>query len=103
MKNNTYNNFFMNFSNRTKLAIILCLKEKPLSVNEIVERIGEEQSNTSHNLKQLTKCKILNVKQQGKKRIYSLNKKTALPLLELVEKHVGVNCAGNCSGCLGCH
>ena len=92
MKRNSYDNFFVNFSNGTRLAIILCLKEKPLSVSEIVEEVGGEQSNVSHHLEGLRRCKILNVKKKGKKRIYSLNKKTVIPILRLVERHVCNNC-----------
>jgi DNA-binding transcriptional ArsR family regulator len=70
----------------------MILKEKPMSVTEICEKLNEEQSKVSHNLKKLTECRVLSVEQAGKNRIYSLNKKTILPILELVGKHVKVNC-----------
>ena len=84
--------FFNNFAQKTKLSIILTLKEKPLSVTQISERINEEQSKVSHSLKKLAECNILKVNQQGKQRIYSLNKNTVLPLLNLVEEHVTQHC-----------
>jgi DNA-binding transcriptional ArsR family regulator len=102
MKKNSYENFFANFSNKTRLGILTVLMEKPLSVSEIVKKLGEEQSNVSHNLEHLRKCKILNVKQEGKKRIYSLNKKTVYPMLELVERHVN-ECGGSCEECGLCN
>lgn len=102
MKPKSYDSFFANFSNRTKLAIVLCLRDGPRSVNEIVEEIGDEQSNVSHNLKNMAACGILKVKKDGKKRIYSLNKKTAIPILKAVEKHVGNYCSGNCRRCFAC-
>jgi len=55
----------MNFSNKTKLNIILALENKPLSVNEITEKIRAEQSRISHNLSKLLQCHILDVKQKG--------------------------------------
>lgn len=99
MKFESYNNFFSNFSNKTKLNIILFLKEGPLSVTDIVKKTGMEQSKVSHNLTRLTKCNILKVEQQGKKRIYSLNKKTVVPLLNIVKKHIYKNCPIKCGGC----
>jgi len=96
MKCNAYESFFMNFANKTKLEIIYSLREGALSVLEIAERIGEEQSKVSHNLKKMSSCRLLNVEQRGKQRIYSLNKETVLPMLELVKKHVECNCVGGC-------
>ncbi len=86
--------FFNNFAQKTKLNIILTLKNKPLSVSEISKHINEEQSKVSHNLKKLAQCNIVKAEQQGKQRIYSLNKETVLPLLKLVDKHVNSHCRG---------
>ena len=91
-----YETFFLNFSNKTKLDIILALKEKPLNVTEITKKLDAEQSKISHNLKKLAACNLINVKQQGKMRIYSLNHNTVLPILKLVEKHVQNHCKGSC-------
>ena len=91
-----YERFFLNFSNKTKLAIILTLKEKPLSVTEIKEKLQQEQSKISHNLKKMAACNLINAKQEGKRRIYSLNKDTVMPILKLVEKHVKNHCHGGC-------
>jgi len=103
MKNNSYNNFFVNFANPTKLSIILSLKDTSLSVNEISNKVNEEQSNVSHHLKDLSLCRIVYAKKQGKKRIYSLNKKTILPILELAEQHAKKNCPDGCNKkCRGC-
>ena len=92
MRCKSFDLFFQNFANKTKLDIILALKEEPLSVNEIAEKMGEEQSKISHNLKKLVQCNILRVEQQGKQRIYSLNKDTVIPILDLVGKHVQDHC-----------
>ena len=96
MKCHSYEDFFRNFANNTKFRIIMHLKNKALSVNELAEKMKEEQSKISHNLTNLTQCSILTVEQQGKKRIYSLNKETVIPILNLVEKHVKKHCTGRC-------
>jgi len=75
---------------------MMILKEGALSVNEIAEKLGEEQSKVSHNLKKLSRCNVLTVEQKGKQRIYSLNKETVLPMLELVSKHVKYHCQEGC-------
>ena len=82
----------MNFANKTKLNIILALEKGPLSVNEITEKVKGEQSKISHNLSKLLQCHILEVKQKGKQRIYSLNSETVVPILKIVKNHVKKNC-----------
>lgn len=70
----------------------MALKEKPLSVTEIGNHIKEEQSKVSHNLKKLSACHIIIAEQKGKNRIYSLNKETVMPILQLIEEHIKNNC-----------
>ncbi len=96
MKCKSYNLFFMNFANKTKLEIITLLRSGPLNVKTIARKIKEEQSAVSHNLKKLTDCHILDVKNLGKERVYSLNRDTVIPILKLVEKHVRKNCPKSC-------
>lgn len=96
MRCRSFDSFFINFANKTRLEIILLLRKKPLSVTEITNYLKEEQSKISHNLKKLAQCNILKAEQKGKQRIYSLNKDTVLPMLKLVENHVKNHC---CQGC----
>jgi ArsR family transcriptional regulator len=96
MKCKSYNLFFMNFANKTKFDIVMSLMNKPLKVKEITERVNEEQSTVSHNLKKLSDCHILDVKKVGKERIYSLNKDTVIPMLKIVGRHVEKNCPRSC-------
>ena len=104
MKKSSYENFFANFSNYTRIKIILALADKPLSVSELVKKINEEQSNISHHLQQMSHCNLVQVKKEGKKRIYALNEKTVKPILKMAQEHVFGNCAkcvGNCRACMG--
>ncbi|HLC57829.1 MAG TPA: metalloregulator ArsR/SmtB family transcription factor, partial [Candidatus Nanoarchaeia archaeon] len=92
MKANTYDNFFVNFANKTRFDIINALRTKPMSVNELSSAVSQEQSKVSHNLKKLAACHILHVKQAGKQRIYSLNSATVAPILKIAEQHITKNC-----------
>ncbi len=96
MKCHAYNTFFETISSKTRLKIIETLQEKAMSVTEICNSLKEEQSKISHSLKCLADCHFLDVEQQGKKRIYSLNKDTIVPLMKLVEKHVSKYCYKEC-------
>ncbi|MBI4140389.1 winged helix-turn-helix transcriptional regulator [Candidatus Woesearchaeota archaeon] len=84
--------FFKTLGTELKIGIITCLKDKSLSVNEIAHKLNEERSNVSHALKCLLDCNFVSVRKKGRNCIYSLNKETILPLLNLVEKHMKKYC-----------
>lgn len=88
----SYNDFFMTLANPTNQSIIQELLKKPMSVTELVNQTKLEQSNISHSLKKLWECKIVDVQRNGKQRIYSLNKKTILPILKIVDNHAKKMC-----------
>jgi len=92
----SYELFFETFSNKTRMKIIEALTLGEKSVTQICKLTKEEQSKVSHNLRKLTECNFLDVKQQGKQRIYSLNKDTITPILNLVKKHVEKYCKEVC-------
>ena len=96
---NKYYLFFGNLANPLRIEIITCLKEKDMNVGEISKKIGVEQSKLSHALSNLRECNIVNVKQKGKERVYSLNRKTILPMLKIIDNHAQINCKGNCAIC----
>lgn len=96
MKCKSYNLFFETIANKTRLRILESLQKKPMSVTEICTELNEEQSKISHNLKCLVNCHFLEVEKKGKQRIYSLNKDTMVPLLQLVENHVKKYCCDKC-------
>ena len=79
--------FFSNLANPTRLAAIEQLMKKPMSVNELAEALGQEQSMISHNLKPLLDCNFVYLKRQGKQRIYSANKETIGALFKAVKTH----------------
>ena len=98
---NSYNIFFTNLANPLKIGIILSLRVKEKNVTELVKDLKVEQSKLSHALQSLKACNIVNVEQDGKGRVYSINKDTILPMLELIDKHASLHC--NCKSCMkGC-
>ncbi len=99
----SFDAFFRNFANETRLGIIVALRDGPLNVTELAKRVGESQSTVSHSLKKLAECRILHVERDGKSRVYSLNEATVLPILHLAERHVRKNCSGTCAArCARC-
>ncbi len=88
----TYHIFFRNLANSLKIRIISELKKGDKSVTQLVKSIEMEQSKISHALASLRHCNLVLVKQKGKERIYSLNKKTILPILKIIDKHEKTFC-----------
>ena len=92
----SYEGFFRTLANVNRLKIIHFLQKRgPKNVSDIVEGTKLEQTLVSHNLKRLHECHFVEVKQNGKERVYSLNKKTIQPLLALMDRHVNTYCI-NC-------
>jgi DNA-binding transcriptional ArsR family regulator len=99
----TYHLFFNNLANELRVEIISALKNKEMCVSELSKNLGVEQSKLSHALTSLKNCNLVKVKQKGKNRIYSLNKKTMLPILEIIDAHSKEHCGGNCGKCEICN
>lgn len=94
---NKYYLFFGNLSNPLKIDIISELKIGPMSVLELAKKLEVEQSKLSHALGALRNCSIVIVEQIGKKRIYSLNNETILPILNIIDKHEEKYCTTCCA------
>ncbi len=86
--NNLHRLFFKAFSNKTRLEIIQILRKKPLTVTEICNKTGFEQSRVSHNLKCLENCGFVKVTPNGNFRKYELDAGTIIPIVDLFEKHI---------------
>jgi len=89
---NKYHMFFSKLANKLKIDIISELNKKSCSVLELADKLNVEQSKLSHALASLKCCSIVNVKSEGKKRIYSLNKETIVPMLNLIDVHENKFC-----------
>ena len=96
MNNKTYNIFFSKLANPLRIDIVTSLDNRPKSVGELSEELKVEQSKLSHALGELKECNIVQVKTEGKKRIYSLTP-SIIPILRLIECH-----SKGCDKCGGC-
>lgn len=88
----TYHIFFKKLAYPLNVSILASLKNGSKSVSELVGDLKIEQSKLSHALKNLLSCNLVAVSREGKKRIYSLNKKTILPIFDLIDKHERCYC-----------
>jgi len=95
----TYHIFFNNLSNPLRIKIVSALKDKNMSVTELSNKVKVEQSKLSHALSKLKECNLVTSINKGKERIYSLNRKTLLPILNIIDEHSRLNCGGNCLCC----
>jgi ArsR family transcriptional regulator, zinc-responsive transcriptional repressor len=85
---NTYKMFFGTLADGNKLNILKALRKGPKSVTELKNELKKEQSCISHCLKKLKQLHFVKSKVAGKQRIYSIEDKTILPLLKLIDKHM---------------
>ncbi len=72
--------------------------KKPMSVNELADALGQEQSMISHNLKPLLTCNFIFIEKRGKKSIYSVNRETIAKLFTAIKVHAEKFCpkGGKC-------
>jgi len=97
MKYTSFDDFFTVLGNKQRVKILQYLSlEGPKSVSDISGKLRIEQSAVSHNMRRLSMCHFVEVKQQGKERIYSINEETIQPLFTLIQKHVEAYCVKGC-------
>jgi DNA-binding transcriptional ArsR family regulator len=99
MKCQAYHLFFSHLANELKNDIIVALRKEEMNVTRLSKVLKVEQSKLSHALASLKCCKVVNVEQRGKERVYSLNKKTIVPILKLIDKHAVLNCGTKGCSC----
>jgi len=80
---------FQAFTSPSRMRILRVLRDwEMMNVTQISEETGMEQTSVSHNLKCLAFCGLVTAKRAGKSRVYSLNRVTVLPMLEIANDHV---------------
>ncbi|MDP4038979.1 MAG: metalloregulator ArsR/SmtB family transcription factor [Candidatus Pacearchaeota archaeon] len=87
-----YKIFFGTLVSESRLKIINLLRKRKLNVGEIVEALGFDQTSVSHDLSRLKKCGFVISEIRGKYRNYGLNEDTIVPLMKIIEKHMGQYC-----------
>jgi len=82
-----YREYFRALASPTRFAIVQLLRRKPHYVNEMVEKLGMEQSRISHNLACLLNCGFVEWEWNGKTKVYRLNGDLQ-SILTGIEKHL---------------
>ncbi len=84
----SYEAFFKTLADKSKLDIINLLSKRAMNVTQLCGRLGFEQSRVSHNLRVLKERGFVSVRQDGKERVYALDKDEITPILQLIDRHV---------------
>lgn len=93
-----YKLFFRTLANKQRLEIINLLRNGARNVSHICEELNLNQTTVSHHLAVLKQCSFVFAEKNGKERLYSLNKETIKPLMELIDRHTHKFCEYLC-GC----
>lgn len=81
--------FFGALSDETRLSILYALKENgSMSVSDICNATGKEQSLISHHMGCLRNCGLVNSEKNGKFVIYSIKNNLISEILDLSDRHV---------------
>ena len=83
-----YKLFFGTLTSRDRLLIINSLRKNPKTVSNLQKELKLEQTRLSHNLRRLRHCGFVSVKKDGRYREYCLNRKTIVPLMDTIDKHM---------------
>ena len=92
MLKKAYKIFFGTLANENRIRLINALRKETKCVHEITKELGFNQTTVSHNLKRLLRCGFVFVEKKGAHRYYSLNKKTIMPLMNLIDEHMHEYC-----------
>jgi len=87
-----YKIFFGTLVSEPRLKIINLLRKGKKNVGELMDGLSMDQSSVSHDLARLKQCGFVIAETDGKFRYYRLNDKTAKPLMDMIEKHMGQYC-----------
>ncbi|CAM3268925.1 ArsR/SmtB family transcription factor [Vagococcus fessus] len=75
-------------SDSTRIKILTLLSQGERNVSGIVEALGLEQSNVSHQLKLLRNANLVKTRKEGKTVYYALDDQHVLDILGQTFKHV---------------
>src|SRR3989338_10628420 len=89
--------------NKLRYGIVQLLFEKEMSVLQIAEKTGAEQSRVSHALKILKDCKLVDVEKEGKQNFYFIPEKIIKKfdlknnpsnVFQMIKEHSDMVCGG---------
>ena len=76
---------FRGLGDPSRLSILVALRQGPLTVTEILQKVGLSQSNTSNHLACLRDCGLVTARQEGRHVTYQLGDDRVGELLDLAE------------------
>ncbi len=79
--------FFDAFGNHNRFMVLNELMKGPECPSDLQKKLNIEQSNLSHDLKCLVNCRFVDIKRQGRKRVYSLTPETA-EIINEINTHI---------------
>ena len=79
----------------SRVQILACLLDGPLSVGEITELLGMEQSAVSHQLRVLREAGLVTAERHGKRRLYAIHGDAVRELLAAARHLAGLRDAGD--------
>ena len=79
---------FKVFGDSTRLRVMVTISDSELSVTEIAEALGMEQSTISHQLRVLRQNKLVRVRRDGKQMYYSLDDDHVKKIIEMGMDHI---------------
>jgi ArsR family transcriptional regulator, arsenate/arsenite/antimonite-responsive transcriptional repressor len=82
---------FKAMADKNRRKVITLLKDRELSVNELLKDFDISQATLSNHLAILRRANLVNFRVLGKQRIYSLNTVTFLSYVEELNKFSGFN------------
>jgi DNA-binding transcriptional ArsR family regulator len=85
--------FFSALANRLRIRILQELSLKPMTVNELAEKLGSERTLVSHNLSILAGAELASFEKDGKKRVYRANEDIVPSVFFLLERIVCSRCS----------
>lgn len=77
--------FLHGLSNKTRIQILECIKEKEKTVSQIVDEVKASQSNISQHLTCLKECGLIVSRQKGKYVFYRLKSSLIKDLLTSID------------------
>lgn len=95
--------FFSSLSDETRLSILLTLKEKPKTVNEIYKQVKRGNltlSAISHQLRQLNDLDIIDYVKNGREKKFSLSNNFCWCILNDTLTHFSEKDHGGCKSCM---
>lgn len=87
-----YKLFFGTLVSEPRLKIINLLRKGKRNVSEIMSELKIDQTLVSHNLARLKRCGFVKTEIDGKFRYYKLDEETAVPLIDLINRHMSEHC-----------